>query len=127
MNPTLMEGDLIISDNASIWLRSIKRGDIVIADPNNSPVLVIKRVVGVPGDTISFSNGQMSVNGEALNEDYIIDKVAERTETTIDGLVLGEGEYFIVGDNRNFSYDSLDYGPVYIDYIEAKVLLHLGW
>lgn len=126
MHSTLKDGDFVLSERVSVCTRSLRRGDIVIADPNTSPVLVIKRVIGIPGDTISFAAGVFTLNGDILDEDYIIDNITERIPVSISELKLGEGEYFIVGDNRNFSYDSLDYGPVHIRNIRAKVILHLG-
>lgn len=88
---------------------------------------VIKRVIGVPGDTISYRNGQFTVNGNVLEEGYILDDPAYRQPRLVNDIVLGEGEYFIAGDNRNHSDDSIHYGPVHISRIKGKVVLHIGW
>lgn len=58
MHPALLEGELVISENVSAYLNEFNRGDIVIADPNNSPLLVIKRVIAVPGDKVEYKDGQ---------------------------------------------------------------------
>lgn len=87
---------------------------------------VIKRVIGIPGDTISYQNGQFTVNGEILEEEYILDDPAYRQPRVVAAITLGEGEYFIAGDNRNHSDDSIHYGPVHISRIKGKVVVHIG-
>jgi len=127
MMNTLHSGDIIVAEKVSVWTKSINRGDIIIATPYNNSVAVIKRVIGVPGDVISYHDGIMNVNGIDLVEKYIIDEPSSRVPRTVNNLKLGEGEYFIAGDNRNNSDDSIHYGPVYITNIRAKVLLHFGF
>ena len=122
MHPTLLEGELVISENVSSYLNKFNRGDIVIADPSNSPVLVIKRVIAVPGDKVEYKDGQFWINDEKLNETYIIDNPSERAEREVQPFVLSDDEYYIVGDNRNFSYDSLAYGPIHVSRLKAKLI-----
>lgn len=122
MHPTLLEGELVVSENISSYLNTFHRGDIVIADPNNSPVLVIKRVIAVPGDKVEYKDGQFWINDEKLEEDYIIDNPSERVEREVQSFTLGNDEYYIVGDNRNFSHDSLAYGPIHVSRLKAKLI-----
>jgi len=113
MEPTYNEGDILFATN--IGIDDLHYGDIVVAKPHDK--LVIKRLIGLPGDTIEFIDGQLYRNGELVEEDYVVNK------TTKDNIlvVLGEHQYYICGDNRPVSYDSRAYGPV--DEILQKIIL----
>lgn len=91
----------------------IHRGDIVIikdVDPNFKGT-VVKRIIGLPGETVEVKGGVAYVNGEKLDENYInlSGNVLSKMET--DPIVLGEDEYFYLGDNRVNSVDAREYGP----------------
>lgn len=125
MMPTLKENNIVISSKILLTQQSIKRGDLVIAKNNANSLLVIKRVIGVPGDTIDYRAGQFFINGELFEEDYIIDNLSERIKDyVVESIFLGPDEYFIAGDNRNFSHDSRAYGPIDISLIKGKVIFH---
>ena len=101
MNPTLNNFDICISNRLSIVLGgTIDRFDIVVAQTEEGEI--VKRVVGIPGDTVAMRNGVLYVNGEAVEESYI-DYPAnyEMAETVVE-----EGHYFVLGDNRASSKDS---------------------
>jgi len=105
MLPTLEDGDFYVSTTYF----EIRPGDIVIADSEAMDTKIIKRVVGVPGDTISIDNGTLFRNHVALTEDYI----AEPMDTpNISPFTLEEDMYYLMGDNRNKSADSRMIGPV---------------
>ncbi len=86
-----------------------ERGDIVVLHlPEQNDELLIKRIIGLPGDTISIRNGSVLVNGERLAEPYINQATRGRYGPT----VIPSGHLFVLGDNRNFSNDSRSFGPV---------------
>ena len=103
MTPTLSEGDIVVCFKTS----DIKRGDLVAFYLGNK--LLVKRCVAMPGQTvdIDFTLGRVFVDGELLQEDYVND-LTYLDEGTQFPLTLGEGELFLMGDNRNRSSDSRD-------------------
>jgi signal peptidase I len=97
-----------------------QRGDIIVLrDPRQPQVDLIKRVIGLPGETVEIVNGVVFVNGYLLEEPYI-----ERAwHYTGPPVVLGPGEYFVMGDNRDNSKDSRSVGPIPKELIIGKALL----
>jgi signal peptidase I len=121
MENTLMPHDLLIADKLSYKLlkHDPQRGDIMIfrypKDPHKD---YIKRVIGLPGDTVMVMDGLVYVNGDALQEDYI----AEAPNTAYPATVVPENSYFVMGDNRNHSSDSRVWGMVPRQNIEGRAL-----
>lgn len=107
MEPTLSDGDNLIVDKASYLFRNPKRYEIVVfpyRDKEN--VYYIKRVIGIPGDTIYIDpEGNVYVNDEIIEEDYIAAKTKDAGMAAAP-VTLKENEYFVMGDNRNNSVDS---------------------
>jgi signal peptidase I len=115
MEPTLHDGDRVLVFSVH---RELKRGDIVICTfPDNPDVMVIKRIIGLPGETIEINNGQVTVNGTVLDEPYI----KEAPKYTLGPDVISEAHYFILGDNRNHSSDSHNLGVVPLENVYAIV------
>ena len=112
MEPTLKEGSFgILAMNPL----KIDRGDIVVVKLANDE-LIIKRVVGVPGDHVIVENGIVLVNNEELEEDYVkYNSLLEYTDKFV-----GYDEYFILGDNRTDSLDSRYFGVISEDEILGK-------
>jgi signal peptidase I len=112
MEPTLhTEQRLVvekISYNSWLHLRSPQRGDVVVLRVNGADELLIKRVIGLPGDQIEIRNGQVFVNGEVLDEPYVV-LPASGDYSRVDVPPL---HLFLLGDNRDFSNDSRTFGPI---------------
>ena len=109
MLPTLRPGDVVTMRIDAYRDRMPRRGEIIIFHASDNGELLIKRVVGQPGEAITVWSGLVWINGQRLRESYVIGKlILERPET----LVLKDDEVWVMGDNRDFSNDSRDYGPV---------------
>ena len=121
MMPTLKDGELFLSIKAE-WA-NIDKGDIVAVDSKTltylSSDMIVKRIIAEPGDTISITNGVVTVNGEVIEEDYILDKDEERVIVDTIEYTLKDDEYFVMGDNRNNSTDSRYFGPIDKEYIDS--------
>lgn len=136
MNNTFRHGEYIIVSRVTYELAKPERGDIVVFVPPHSETgtfferLIgkpgetdfIKRIVGLPGDMVEIADGSVSVNGVTLHEPYIDEQMRSAGDQR---WVLGPDEYFVLGDNRNFSKDSRDpaVGPISINRIVGKVWL----
>lgn len=129
MIPTLNIGDRLFV--SKIYdLDKIERGDILVFYSVELKDTLIKRVIGLPGDTIEITDGKVSVNGEEINQDYV-----KNTDHSYGTYKVPEGFYFFLGDNRPVSNDSRLWNNPYIDgkYIEAKAQLKVypfsdfGW
>ncbi|MDD5935745.1 MAG: signal peptidase I [Clostridiales bacterium] len=105
METTIMVGDKIIGNRLSYTFSNPKRGDIVIFEfPDDPTQDYVKRIIGLPGETISFDDGKVLVDGKALEENYTNGQRTEyHNEQTY---VVPEGSYFMLGDNREVSADS---------------------
>jgi signal peptidase I len=117
MEPNLHDGQYLIIDKISYRLRPPERGEVIVFEPPNRPNDdYVKRIMGLPGDTLEVRNGQIFVNGEPLPENF-----APRTGTyNYQPTVLGNDQVFVLGDNRNNSNDSHNWGPLDIDRIVGR-------
>lgn len=110
MEPTFFTDERVIVDRLSMLLGGPARGDIVVLDSPRQDELLIKRVIGLPGETLTVRAGRVYVNGELLEEPYVLEFC---TYPSCDGTwELGPDEYFVLGDNRSHSLDSHTFGPV---------------
>ncbi len=103
MEKTIMTNDRVLGFRLSYLFSDPKRGDIVIFRyPDDEEILYIKRIIGMPGETVEIHGGNVYVDGEALDEPYI----AEITRGDFGPFYVPENSYFMMGDNRNNSSDS---------------------
>lgn len=127
MLDTLHTGDVMLVNKVSKNFSDYKRGDIVILEAPDYPGrLYIKRVVGEPGDEISLEDGEVLVNGKVYEEDYVHAPATLQTSEFSDR-VLGEDEYFVMGDNRlpNASNDSRNFGSLSKDQIVGHAFFRI--
>lgn len=127
MVPTFENSEYLIVDELSYRFHNPARGDVIILKkPREESEYLIKRVIGLPGDTIIIKNGAISIKdsshpeGFTLNEPYILNHSTDNSETT-----LGNDEYFVMGDNRPVSLDSRFIGPIPKDHIVGRTYLRL--
>ena len=130
MLPTLQHGDNLIVDKLTYRFSDPKRFDIIVfphIEPNGTKSYYIKRIIGLPGETVRMdTDGTIYVNGAVLEEDYG-EKVVSNPGRAYTELTLGEDEYFVLGDNRDNSSDSRDpsVGNIHRDDIVGKAWLRI--
>lgn len=119
MSKTLLNNEFILVSKADYWNMDPQRLDVVICRYPGREDTYVKRVVGIPGDTVEVRKEVVLVNGTALHEDYI----TYPADYLFGPLTLQEDEYFVLGDNRIHSTDSHVIGPIKRDAILGRVRL----
>jgi signal peptidase I len=118
MEPTLQDGQYLVIGKLVYWLHPPERGDIMVFEPPTNPTDdYIKRVVGLPGEQLEIRGQQVWVDGVVLEEPYTIPGSYSGAWS------LGDGEYFVLGDNRNNSSDSHSWGVLPEENIIGKAWL----
>ncbi len=129
MKPTLENGEKIMVNRFVYKISSPKQGDVIVFVPNGNmdSHYYVKRVVGVPGDTVQIIDGHLYINGELYVDEENYDEMAQ-AGIAENEITLGKGEYFVLGDNRNNSEDSrsANIGIVKKKNIIGKAWIHLG-
>ena len=106
MMNTLHDGDNLIVDKISYRFSDPKRFDIIVFPPTGKKEYYIKRIIGLPGETVQIDeNGNIYINGELLKENYGAETI-QNPGRAANPITLGDDEYFVMGDNRNNSKDS---------------------
>ena len=119
MEPSIYPNEYVLVDKLSYRLGQPQRGDVVVFNyPRATEKDFIKRVIGLPGETVSIANGVVSINGQALKEPYIAAPPVSGGEWT-----LSPNQYFVMGDNRNNSSDSRSWGPLDRKYLIGKAVV----
>jgi signal peptidase I len=158
MRETLLVGDMLVANRMAVGPRipgterhlpgyaTLRRGDVVVFDPHHErDMKLVKRLLGLPGDTLEMRSGTLWLNGHVLDEPYVrqgtvpdeassqfswqrqflvavADSASYRpTRETWGPLVVPDGHYFMLGDNRDDSYDSRYWGPLATWRVEARV------
>ena len=106
MIPTLQDGDNLITDKISYRFRDPERYDIIVLRVESQHENFIKRVIGLPGETVQIVGGRVYINGELLESDVYGNELMISAGRASQPITLGENEYFVLGDNRNGSADS---------------------
>ncbi len=129
MDPTFSTGQFLIVDRLSYRFESPSRGDVIVFEyPNNPSVYYIKRIIGLPGETLHIKDGKITVvntahpQGIQLDETYI--DPAHASHDTLN-VTLGPTEYFVMGDNRAQSSDSRSWGPLDQHFIIGRPIVRL--
>ncbi|UDY36385.1 signal peptidase I [Dermatobacter hominis] len=128
MHPTLLEGDRVLVNKLSYDLHDVNRGDVIVfarpkgmnAGPND-PDDLIKRVIGLPGDTVQTKDGDVYVNGRQLEEPYLADGTV--SDGLDDPVTIPDGHVWVMGDNRGDSQDSRVFGPIAEDTIVGRAFM----
>lgn len=123
MENTIMTGDRVLGSRLTYKFSDPERGDIIIFRyPDNEKILFVKRIIGLPGDTLDIIDGKVYLNGSdtPLDEPYLRETVIPEAPMHFE---IPEDSYFMMGDNRNFSADSRRWNNTYVkrDKILAKV------
>jgi len=127
MEPTLKISDRVLVNKLSYDLHDVHRGDIVVfkspPGENNSAVKdLIKRVIGLPGDTVEGHDGKVFINSQALKEPYLPDGV---TTSTFEPRKIGPNQLWMMGDNRGNSKDSRFFGAISQDLIVGRAFVRV--
>ncbi len=127
MYPTFDDKQYLIVDELTYHLESPKRGDVIIFRfPNNQREYFIKRIIGLPSDTIEITGGKIKISNPAHTDGFFLD------ESYLDGKLsdmapveLSDEDYFVMGDNREASYDSRAWGKLHKDMIIGRAFVRL--
>ncbi len=123
MQPNFWAGDYLVVSRAHYMFSEPQRGEIVVFDPPGDAgpdPLLIKRLIGLPGETVEYRDGQLYIDDVLLAEPYTNEPCTSRCDGE---WTLADNEFFFMGDNRNNSRDSRVFGPVSRDRIIGEAVL----
>jgi signal peptidase I len=123
MDETFHTTDYVLVDKLSYDFSEPKRGDVIVFNPpveNRTEDRFIKRIIGIPGDSVVVSDTDTYVNGVKQIEKFVTHQSPRTASTT-----LGPDEYFVMGDNRAVSYDSRSWGVLKREHIQGRVVMRL--
>jgi len=129
MEQNFRNGDYLLIDEVSYRLEAPQRGDVVVFRyPENPSQFFIKRIIGLPGETIEIKNNMVKIYNSEFTKGFVVEEnyLSSSQETFGNHLVkLGENEYYVLGDNRMQSSDSRSWGPVDKSLITGRAFLRL--
>ena len=121
MEPSLHTDQRLVVEKVSYRFHGPQRFDVVVLRlPSQGEELLIKRVIGLPGETVEFKNGRVYINGEQLDEPFTVDETRPGRNGTVTVPPL---HVYVLGDNRDRSNDSRSFGPVPIDNVVGRAWL----
>lgn len=127
MVPNFHNGDMLITYKLAVTVGEPVRGQVVILqDPLNSKNDFIKRIVGLPNEKIKISDGKVYINGQVLPEPYLPPNTYTQGEaflTENEEIIIPDGQYFVIGDNRGGSSDSRQWGPAKKELLIGQVII----
>ncbi len=132
MEPTFQNHEYLLVDEISYRFREPERGEVVVFRyPNDPQDYYIKRLIGLPGETVVIKDGHILITDQdgqtvQLEEDEYLSDYIQTIATSDAPVALGDDEYFVLGDNRNGSKDSRSFGAVKRSYIIGRVFFR-GW
>ncbi len=106
MEPTYHNGSFNLINRAAYWWAEPQRGDVVAYGFTGEHAMLLKRVIGLPGETIQLRGGRVFINGELLEEPYLVHRMRWNTKP----VELKEDEYYLIGDNRGMPQENHDFG-----------------
>jgi len=125
MEPSFSPREYLIIDEISYRFSEPERGDVVVFRyPRDPRQFYIKRMIGLPGETVAIDAGRVVINGEQISEEYLSDLYISHDSQ--EEILLGADEYFVMGDNRANSLDSRVFGAVDEKYLVGRVWIR-GW
>lgn len=116
MKNTLKNGDILLLYKLS----NIDRFDIIVLDEEKDNEKIIKRVIGMPGESVAIKKGKIYINDKVIDDEYAYGETSDYNKVT-----LRDNEYFILGDNRLISKDSRYFGPIKENEIKGKIVFRL--
>lgn len=128
MDNTFHSGEYLIVDQVSYYFEKPSRGDVIVFRyPKDPSKFFIKRVIGIPGDSLSIENTVVTITNEENSEGFVLDEpyVKSMQPATAFTETLGEREYFVMGDNRDQSSDSRSWGVLQEERIVGRALVRL--
>jgi signal peptidase I len=128
MTPTLVDDQHLLIEKISYRFKDIERFDIVVFRPyyNEKNIFYVKRVIGLPGETVQIKDNTIFIDGKPLKENYSEDYYTDG-KMAMSEMKLGDNDYFVLGDNRNDSKDSrnVTFGLVHKDEIDGLVMIKI--
>jgi signal peptidase I len=127
MDPVIQNGQYLIVDEVTYHFSAPQRGDVIVFKAPPEPTkYYIKRIIGLPGDTVKINDGKVTIfNSEHPEGFTLVEPYITHTDTDSGTYVVPEGNYFVMGDNRSGSYDSRSWGMLPDANIRGRALLRL--
>ncbi len=128
MVPTIHSKDYLVTDMVTYHLREPERGDVIVFRyPFDPSLFFVKRVIGLPGETVDIENGVVHVRTTDGTETFLEEPYIENSNKSHESVstTLGDGEFFVLGDNRSGSSDSRVWGPLQEKFILGRAILRL--
>lgn len=127
MQPNYPDSEYLLTDKVTYRFNEPKRGDVIVFEaPGGTGDEYIKRIIGLPGETVSLREGKVFINGQRLEEKYLTDSVYTQGGMFLENgsaITVVAGEYFVLGDNRLYSSDSRSWGLVSKNKIRGRAWL----